>query len=85
MRRRRAGDEVDVDLELDAQPREVTLPDELASVLDGDAAARDFFAGLSPSYKKAYITWIESAKKADTRSSRLDKVVGLLHQGKKQP
>jgi hypothetical protein len=80
-----AGDEVDVDLELDTAPREVALPEDLASVINSDDQAWQFFEGLSPSYKKAYVTWIESAKKAETRQSRLDKAVSLLRDGRKQP
>ena len=43
----KAGDELDVDLELDTAPREVTVPDDLAVRLAEDDQARQFFAGLS--------------------------------------
>ncbi len=41
------GDEVDVDLELDTAPREVTVPDDLAAALEAEPAARATFDGLS--------------------------------------
>src|SRR5436305_29188 len=47
-----AGDEVDVDIELDTEPREVTLPPDFAAALDADAEARQFFDGLSYSNKR---------------------------------
>lgn len=80
-----AGDEVEVNLELETKPREVVMPTDMADVVNGDDEAREFFAGLSPSYKKAYVTWIESAKKAETRQARLDKITRLLRDGRKQP
>src|SRR3954453_18515040 len=40
-----AGDELDVHLELDTEPREVAVPPALAAALAGDAAARTFFEG----------------------------------------
>src|SRR4051812_2706441 len=42
-----AGDEVDVDIEPDTAPREVSLPPDFAAALDQDAEARRFFDGLS--------------------------------------
>ena len=41
----KGGDEVDVDLELDTAPRELTLPPDFAAALDGDANARRPFEG----------------------------------------
>src|SRR5207245_1700841 len=46
------GDEVDVDIELDTEPREVTLPPDFAQALNGDAGARRTFDGLSYSNKR---------------------------------
>ena len=43
-----AGDEVDVDIELDTAPREVTVPADLATALDADPDAKRFFAVLQP-------------------------------------
>jgi hypothetical protein len=45
-----AGQEVDVDIELDTAPREVALPDDLAAAMDEPARAA--FDGLAPSHKK---------------------------------
>lgn len=61
------GDEVDVDIELDTEPREVEVPADLQAALEGDPEARRFFEGLSYSPKSAYVLWIESAMKDETR------------------
>lgn len=79
-----AGDEVDVDIELDTEPREVTVPPDLAEALAGDADARGFFEGLSYSHRLAYVLWIEDAKKAETRRGRVDKAVTMLGEGRKR-
>ena len=47
----RAGDEVQVTLELDTAPRVIEVPPELAAALDADPGAKAFFDGLSYSNK----------------------------------
>ena len=47
-----AGEDVDVELELDTEPREVVVPADFAAALDAEPAARAFFDGLSYSNKR---------------------------------
>jgi hypothetical protein len=75
-----AGDEVDVRLESDTEPREVTVPSDLAQALAGDPAAKAFFGGLSYSRKQWYVLPIEQAKTAETRQRRLDRALGMLRE-----
>jgi bifunctional DNA-binding transcriptional regulator/antitoxin component of YhaV-PrlF toxin-antitoxin module len=77
-----AGDEVDIDIERDTEPREVVVPPDFAAALDGDAAARRFFDGLSYSNKRRFVLPIEDAKAADTRQKRIIKAVSMLREGK---
>jgi hypothetical protein len=77
-----AGDEVDVDLELDDAPRDVQVPPDLAEALSADAAASAFFDGLSYTHKRRYVLWIDEAKKADTRQRRVTKSVEMLREGR---
>jgi hypothetical protein len=79
-----AGDEVDVEVELDESPREVAVPTDLKEALRGEAEAERCFNGLSPSRKKAYVTWIEQAKKTETRERRVTQAVTELSEGKPQ-
>jgi Bacteriocin-protection, YdeI or OmpD-Associated/Domain of unknown function (DUF1905) len=79
-----AGDEVDVTLELDTEPREVTVPSDFADALAGDATAKRFFDGLSYSQKQWFVLGIEEAKKAETRQRRIAKAVGMLREGRSQ-
>ena len=77
-----AGDEVDVNIELDTEPREVTVPPDLADALNRDADARRFFDGLSYSNKRRIVLSVEEAKTAETRQKRIAKAVSMLHEGK---
>jgi hypothetical protein len=76
-----AGDEVDVDVELDTAPRETAVPDDLAAAWDDDV--RSFFEGLAPSHRKEWVRWIEEAKKPETRAARVSKAVESLRAGRK--
>jgi Bacteriocin-protection, YdeI or OmpD-Associated/Domain of unknown function (DUF1905) len=73
-----AGDEVDVDLQVDTEPRTVTVPAGLAAALDADPAARRAFDGLSYSQQLRYVQPIEDAKTEATRQRRIDKVLSDL-------
>lgn len=79
-----AGDEVDVDMELDAEPREVTVPPDFAAALDDDAAAKQFFDGLSYSRKQWFVLNIENAKTDQTRKRRIVNAVVQLRQDSAQ-
>lgn len=76
------GDEVDVDVELDTAPREVTLPQDFAAALDADANARRTFDALSPSNKGWHVSSIEGAKSDETRQRRIVKQVEALREGR---
>jgi hypothetical protein len=77
-----AGDQVDVDIELDTAPREVTVPPDLAAALDGDADARRSFDGLSYSQKRWFVEGVEGAKTEATRQRRIAKAVTDLREGR---
>lgn len=77
-----AGDAVDVTIELDREPREVTLPPDFAGALDQDPGARQFFEGLSYSNQRRIVLAIEGAKTAETRQRRINKAVESLRLGR---
>ncbi|TVX99859.1 YdeI/OmpD-associated family protein [Cohnella terricola] len=79
-----AGDDIEVEIELDNTPREVSVPDDFAQALDRYAEARQFFDGLSYSNKRRFVLNIEGAKSAETRQRRIEKSVELLREGKLQ-
>jgi hypothetical protein len=78
-----AGDEVDVDVELDDAPREVAVPDDLAAALADDDAARTAFEALPYSHRQRHVLAIEDAKTPETRARRIDKALETLRTGRR--
>jgi len=76
------GDEVDVDIELDTAPREVSVPADLSTALDADPKARATFDALSYSNKSWHVLQLEGAKTNETRGRRLAKSVEALRAGR---
>ena len=76
-----AGDEVDVDLELDTDPREVAVPPDLQDALDGAADAKQAFQALSYSHKRRWVMSIDDAKTPETRARRITKTIDALRLG----
>ena len=76
------GDELDVDIELDTAPREVTVPDDFAAALAVAPAARTTFESLSYSNKSWHVLQIEAAKTDETRQRRISKSVEALGAGR---
>ena len=72
-----AGDEVEITLELDTQPRIFPVPDDLAAALAA-AGVREAFDKLAPSARKEHIRQVETAKAEETRQRRITKIVDQL-------
>jgi hypothetical protein len=72
------GDEVEVDLELDTEPRVVVEPADFARALAADAVVRTAYDCLSYGRKREYVLAIERAKTPATRLRRIEKAVATL-------
>jgi hypothetical protein len=73
-----AGDEIDVEVVPDTEPRAVVLPEDLAAALGADPAARAAFERLSYSNQRRHVQAVEQAKTAETRQRRIGKVLSEL-------
>jgi len=80
---KQAGDTVSVVIIEDTEERTVSIPQDLINELDKNPEARTVFEKLSYTHKKEYVEWIISARKQETRNSRIIKCIGLLVKGKK--
>jgi hypothetical protein len=78
----KAGDQVEVTLELDQEPRTVGVPDDLAAALSAQPGARAAFDALSYTLRKEYARQVEEAKTPETRARRIAGVVAKLTTGK---
>ncbi|WP_242908032.1 YdeI/OmpD-associated family protein [Actinomadura terrae] len=72
------GEEVEVELELDTEPRVVVEPADFARALDGDSAARAAYDALPDGRKREHVRAIESAKRPETRLRRIEKAIATL-------
>jgi hypothetical protein len=77
-----AGDEIEVDIELDTEPREVEMPDDFARALAADAEAKRTFEGLNYSNKRRLVGPINDAKTPQTRERRIATTVSRLRDGR---
>lgn len=59
------------------------IPDYFIAALKKDKTANKFFDELSYSCKKEYVEWISSAKKEETRNTRIEKALQMLSSGTK--
>lgn len=77
------GDEIEIEVEEDTEPRVVVIPEDVKTALEGAPEAGAFFEKLAHSHKKEYVDWIEDAKREATRLGRIEKMIELLKEGKK--
>lgn len=70
----KAGDPVEVTLELDSEPRTVEVPPDLRAALS-QAGLNERFDGLAFSKRKEFVRQVEEAKTQETRERRIAKVV----------
>jgi Bacteriocin-protection, YdeI or OmpD-Associated/Domain of unknown function (DUF1905) len=77
-----AGDTVDIDLELDTEIREVSMPPDFAAALNRDSQAKRFFETLTYSNKRRLVIAIEAVKSPEVRERRIGKTVEQLREGR---
>jgi len=75
--RKAAGDEVLVTLELDHSPRDVDVPEDLATALHV-AGLADAFVGLPFTRRRELVTGVAGAKRSETRQRRIEAAVTEL-------
>jgi hypothetical protein len=71
----KAGDTIRIILERDTEPRTIEIPDDVVSVIKSDKAALGTFGKYSYSHKKEVMDWINDAKKPETRTKRIHKLL----------
>jgi hypothetical protein len=76
------GQVLDVEVELDAAPRELEVPADLQAALDGSPTAQQLWATRSFSNQRYHVDQLNSAKTPDTRARRLAKSLAALAEGR---
>jgi hypothetical protein len=77
------GDEVEVTVEADTEPRRVEIPPDFQAALEADKAAKAAFEQMSYTHQKEYVRSILEAKHAETRQRRIEKNLELLKKSSK--
>lgn len=72
------GEQVDVSLVYDVQPRVFSLPDDLEQELKGRDEAAAVWEDLSTTHQRQYLDWLEESPDSDTRKLRLNKIIERL-------
>jgi hypothetical protein len=78
------GDVVHVEMDADAGTDDVAIPDDLVTALDAHEGAAEQWSNFTPAKKREYVAWIEGAKRAPTRASRVAKALDMIAAGKRQ-
>ena len=73
----RAGKEIKV-----VRAKTLSLPLELKNILDKDNGFANSFKSLSPGKQREYAEFIASAKRENTRLTRLEKCIPMIFEGK---
>jgi len=74
----KAGDQIEVLMELDTQPRVITPPADFLKALRQNKAAYQRWQKLSYSHQREHVAAIEEAKKPETRARRIAGAVEML-------
>ena len=61
------------------------VPADLRKVLTSDPVARSAWEDITPLARNEWLCWIESVKKADTRSHHIKRTRAELKDGKRRP
>lgn len=76
-------DSIEMEIWKDNSKRKVIVPNDFKVRLSKIQKAESFFQSLAYSYQKAYIDWINAAKKEETRVIRIEKSMSLLENNRK--
>lgn len=79
------GEAVTVTVALDEKPREVTLPPELQTAFAEDPALASAFETLAYTHRRTFATWVDEAKRPETRLRRAEEAVTMIREGRTRP
>jgi hypothetical protein len=71
------GDEVEVTVQHDVSERTIAIPSDFLIALNAERLLMSF-EKMSFSHRREYVMWIESAKKQETRETRIEKALEML-------
>lgn len=76
-----SGEQVQVALWLDPEPRRITLPPELADTLDFMPTVKATWEQQTPGLRRSMCLWVDTGKTLATRAKRVAEVIKRLEAG----
>lgn len=76
-------DPVNVIIEPDTEERIIVVPNDFKKAFAKNKNANSVFNNFAYTHRKEYVQWIESARKQDTRSRRIEKAIEMISNNKK--
>jgi hypothetical protein len=73
------GDTITVEIVLDTDVRQVSVPEDLRAALDDDPDAAAEFERLSYTHQREHVVWIEASGREETRARRITQTLERLH------
>jgi len=80
----KGGDKITVTMERDEEARVIEVPKDFASALKKNKQAQAAWDKLSYTHRKEHVGAIEEAKKAETRTRRIEKAIAQLSEAKQK-
>jgi hypothetical protein len=65
-------------------PQLSTMSPDLADAIRADSRGRRYFESLATHYRTNFVTWVESAKRPETRAQRIATTVATLSEGRRE-
>ncbi|HPF97896.1 MAG TPA: YdeI/OmpD-associated family protein, partial [Mangrovimonas sp.] len=65
----------------EAKGKTVDIPEELNAALKKDKVLMDSFKALTPFKQREYCEYIDTAKRAETKQTRLEKIIPMIKKG----
>jgi hypothetical protein len=80
----KAGDSVELDIAPMPIEPEPEVPDDLQQALNASPAAMATWLDTTPLARRDWVTWMIQAKKAETRTKHIVKMIDMLSKGKRR-
>jgi hypothetical protein len=69
----------------DSKTKTITLPDDMVRAFAKNKKAKTIFDALAFSHRREYVEWVVTAKREETRLTRIEGTLNKLLEGKKNP
>ena len=75
-----AGSRLSLKIRIDPAARRLSVPQDLREAMEANenAGVRKLFDRMAPSFRRELVAWVSAAKRAETRSRRIERAVEMV-------